>query len=72
MTTETNGDNARLARLTANIARMEELTRRLASALTDARTALHLDRLSEFGPSPAHRRSFAPVREAAAKFGVMS
>ena len=25
-------------------------------------TALHLGRLKEFGPCPAHRRSFAPVR----------
>jgi len=25
-------------------------------------TALHLERLGEHGPSPAHRRSFAPVR----------
>ena len=29
-------------------------------------TALHLQRLQEFGPSPAHRRSFAPVRDAVA------
>ena len=27
-------------------------------------TALHLDRLREFGPCPIHRRSFAPVRRA--------
>lgn len=27
-------------------------------------TALHLQRLMEFGPSPAHRRSFAPVKKA--------
>jgi ribonuclease HII len=26
-------------------------------------TALHLERLREHGPSPVHRRSFAPVRE---------
>ncbi len=26
-------------------------------------TALHLARLREYGPSPAHRRSFAPVRQ---------
>ncbi len=26
-------------------------------------TALHLARLAEFGPCPAHRRSFAPVRK---------
>ncbi|WP_322998310.1 ribonuclease HII [Castellaniella sp.] len=25
-------------------------------------TALHLERLAQFGPCPAHRRSFAPVR----------
>ena len=25
-------------------------------------TALHMARLKEFGPCPAHRRSFAPVR----------
>jgi ribonuclease HII len=25
-------------------------------------TALHLERLMQFGPCPAHRRSFAPVR----------
>jgi ribonuclease HII len=25
-------------------------------------TALHLARLKQFGPSPVHRRSFAPVR----------
>jgi ribonuclease HII len=25
-------------------------------------TALHMARLQEFGPCPAHRRSFAPVR----------
>jgi ribonuclease HII len=25
-------------------------------------TALHLERLRAHGPSPAHRRSFAPVR----------
>lgn len=48
MTTETNGDNARLARLTANIARMEELTRRLASALTSQKS----DDLSLHAPSP--------------------
>ena len=33
-------------------------------------TALHLQRLQQWGPSPAHRRSFAPVREAAIKFGL--
>ncbi len=27
-------------------------------------TALHLERLRRYGPSPQHRRSFAPVREA--------
>lgn len=27
-------------------------------------TALHLQRLREYGPCPAHRRSFAPVRKA--------
>lgn len=27
-------------------------------------TAVHLQRLKQFGPSPAHRRSFAPVRDA--------
>ncbi|UOD49361.1 ribonuclease HII [Orrella daihaiensis] len=26
-------------------------------------TALHLERLRQYGPCPAHRRSFAPVRE---------
>jgi ribonuclease HII len=29
-------------------------------------TALHLERLREFGASPVHRRSYAPVREALA------
>jgi len=29
-------------------------------------TAEHLQRLMQFGPSPAHRRSFAPVRDALA------
>lgn len=33
-------------------------------------TALHLQRLHQWGPSPAHRRSFAPVREAASRFGL--
>lgn len=34
-------------------------------------TALHLSRLAEFGPCPAHRRSFAPVREWLRQHGVL-
>jgi ribonuclease HII len=29
-------------------------------------TALHMERLRQYGPSPQHRKSFAPVREVAA------
>lgn len=58
MTTETNGDNARLARLTANIARMEELTRRLASALTSQKS----DDLSLHAPRPiSMQRPLGPM-----------
>lgn len=31
-------------------------------------TALHLERLRQFGPSPQHRRSFAPVRAACREY----
>jgi ribonuclease HII len=31
-------------------------------------TALHLERLKIFGPCPIHRRSFAPVKQAALRF----
>lgn len=33
-------------------------------------SAMHLEALRALGPCPAHRRSFAPVREALAKAGV--
>lgn len=33
-------------------------------------TALHLEKLAEFGPIPAHRKSFKPVATAIAQFGL--
>jgi len=39
MTTETNGEDARLTRLNANLAKVEELSKRLTSALSSKKTA---------------------------------
>lgn len=35
-------------------------------------TAMHREALAQFGPSPAHRQSFAPVRRAAAQHGQLT